>query len=73
MFFPLSFVVVLSAIKDLLEDIKRHKEDRNENKKKTRKYTDGKFEETSWEDLHVGDVIKVKTYRYESIWPYYIH
>jgi len=28
---PLSFIIVVSAIKDIIEDYKRHKEDKKEN------------------------------------------
>jgi len=59
MFFPLSCVVTVSAIKDLVEDLKRHKEDDQENNSKTLKYHNGTFIETNCKDIRVGDIIKV--------------
>ncbi len=59
MFFPLSFIITLSAIKDLVEDLKRHKEDDQENNSTTLKYQNNQFVETYWKDLRVGDIIKV--------------
>ena len=34
MIFPLAFVVVVSMVKDIFEDYKRHQSDKKENKKK---------------------------------------
>ena len=59
MFVPLSFIITVSAIKDLFEDWKRHQEDNTENNKKTLKYIGGKFVEVRWQSLRVGDIIKV--------------
>lgn len=59
MFLPLSFVVAISALKDLFEDFKRHKEDDWENNKKTLRYRNGTFESTKWRSLQVGDIVKV--------------
>lgn len=35
---PLTFVILVSMVKDLFEDLKRHKSDKNENYKKTLVY-----------------------------------
>lgn len=59
MFFPLAFVVAVSAIKDLFEDLKRRSEDDWENNKKTLKYVNGTFQEVPWHVLYVGDIVKV--------------
>ena len=59
MFFPLSFVVTVSAIKDLVEDLKRHREDAQENNSKTLRYQNESFVECAWKDLRIGDIIKV--------------
>ena len=59
MFFPLSLIVTVSGIKDLFEDLKRHKEDDQENNSTTLKYQNETFVKTPWKELRVGDVIKV--------------
>jgi len=59
MFFPLTTIVTVSAIKDFVEDRKRHQEDNQENNSKTLKYQNERFIETHWKDIRVGDIIKV--------------
>jgi phospholipid-transporting ATPase len=44
MFMPLSIVIGVSMIKDIFEDIKRHKSDNEENRKKTHAVPRGKSE-----------------------------
>jgi phospholipid-transporting ATPase len=58
-FIPLTIVITISAIKDIVEDYKRHKSDSEENNKKTLVYRHGKFEACKWRDVRVGDVLKV--------------
>lgn len=57
---PLSAIVAITAIKDLFEDLKRHKSDNEENNRKVSVFKNGAFMETIWKDLKVGEVIKVK-------------
>lgn len=56
---PLFIIIAISAIKDLIEDLKRRNDDRRENYGKTLRLTNDGFEECNWMDLRVGDVIKV--------------
>ena len=56
---PLAIILVISAIKDLVEDLKRRNDDRKENFSKTLRLTNKGFEPCHWKDLQVGDVIKV--------------
>lgn len=53
---PLSFVIVVSMIKDIFEDIKRHESDNLENNRKVKVGNPDtlEFEEKLWKDLHVG-------------------
>ncbi len=58
---PLLFVCAVSAIKDLFEDIKRHKADDFENNSITHilnKQTN-EFEKKPWKDVRVGNIIRV--------------
>jgi len=47
---PLSIVIAMSAIKDIIEDLKRYRSDQAENKRNclARSWTTGKFEDTEW-------------------------
>lgn len=66
-FVPLFVIIIISALKDLVEDIKRHKSDKEENSKKCivlDPYT-GKFQEKQWQKLRVGEIVKVITF---AIW-----
>jgi hypothetical protein len=56
MLLPLGFVVVVSMIKDIIEDVKRHKSDNIENNRKVTVLNPdtGVFEVKQWKDIHVG-------------------
>jgi phospholipid-transporting ATPase len=56
---PLFFVLAVSGIKDLLEDRKREKSDTEENTRKTQRRTGGQWAEIAWQDVVVGDIIRV--------------
>jgi len=58
---PLTFVVVVDAVFAVLEDIQRHKADNEANGRPTLVYrhTDNMFQETQWNSLQVGDLVKV--------------
>jgi phospholipid-translocating ATPase len=66
---PLSFFLSISMAREGFDDWRRHRADKVENNKKARalrceKYIDGtvdqvRWEETPWQDLRVGDVIKI--------------
>jgi len=57
---PLMFVCAVSAVKDLFEDIKRHRADDQENNRKTLVLDQktGKFESKQWKEIRVGDIVK---------------
>ena len=59
-FAPLSFILFVTAIKDLYEDLKRHRSDNEENSRKTLVLKEHGFTSTSWKNLRVGDIIKVQ-------------
>ena len=62
MVFPLFFVIFISMIKDIFEDLKRHASDKKENMTKVLvgDYEKGLFEERLWQTLTVGSIVKVK-------------
>jgi magnesium-transporting ATPase (P-type) len=58
---PMIIVVMISVIKDGIEDLKRHSADSRINLKLARKVskTDGKIETKTWKELKVGDIILI--------------
>ena len=61
MLLPLGFVVVISMIKDIFEDVKRHKSDNLENNRKVTvgDPVEGVFVKTQWKNLQVGRIVKI--------------
>ncbi|XP_031494819.1 putative phospholipid-transporting ATPase 9 [Nymphaea colorata] len=58
---PLSFVILVSMIKEAVEDWKRFKQDLEVNNRKVKvRLGDGSFDYTEWKQLKVGDVVKVE-------------
>lgn len=57
---PFIIILTVSAIKEIFEDIKRHRADHGVNRTKTQvlnKYTQ-KFETKTWEEVKVGDIVR---------------
>lgn len=61
MLMPLSFVVIVSMIKDVFEDMKRHKSDNIENNKYVLMLdpNNGTFDKVKWRYVKVGRIVKV--------------
>uniref|UniRef100_A0A8C5B210 Phospholipid-transporting ATPase n=1 Tax=Gadus morhua TaxID=8049 RepID=A0A8C5B210_GADMO len=57
---PLVLVLSITAIKDLADDLARHRMDKEINNRKTEVLLDGGFQETKWMDMQVGDVVRLK-------------
>lgn len=58
---PLILVLIVSGIKDLLEDLKRRKSDNEENAKLVLCRKQKMWVETMWRELCVGDIVKVQS------------
>ncbi|KAM4710413.1 phospholipid-transporting ATPase IA [Discoglossus pictus] len=56
---PLLFILTVAAIKEIIEDLKRHKADNYVNKKKTQVLRNGAWEIVHWEKVTVGEIVKV--------------
>lgn len=56
----LTVFIVISAIKDLMEDLKRFKADRDENRRKTEVLFKGKPKRVLWRNLHPGEIVILK-------------
>ncbi|XP_071371262.1 probable phospholipid-transporting ATPase IA isoform X2 [Centroberyx affinis] len=56
---PLILILLVAAVKEIIEDLKRHKADSVVNKKETRVLRNGTWESVDWAKVEVGDVVKV--------------
>ncbi|XP_052006325.1 phospholipid-transporting ATPase IA isoform X1 [Xyrauchen texanus] len=55
---PLLFILVVAAVKEVIEDLKRHKADNVDNKKETQVLRNGAWEIVHWEKVSVGEVVR---------------
>lgn len=59
---PVMIVVLISVIKDGVEDIKRHRADHAINTRKTQRVDSyGKIERIEWREIKVGDILVIDT------------
>ncbi|KAL4971754.1 hypothetical protein BDW66DRAFT_17640 [Aspergillus desertorum] len=58
---PLVIVLLVSAIKELVEDYKRRSSDKSLNYSKTQVLRGSAFHETKWIDVAVGDIVRVES------------
>jgi magnesium-transporting ATPase (P-type) len=56
---PLVFVILVTMVKEAVEDLRRYAADKKANAKPCEKFENGKLVVVKWEDLYVGDIIKV--------------
>ncbi|XP_011297606.1 probable phospholipid-transporting ATPase IA isoform X1 [Fopius arisanus] len=56
---PLIFILSVSALKEIVEDIKRHRADDEINMREVEVLRDGKWQWIQWRSVAVGDVVKV--------------
>ncbi|KAK2818840.1 hypothetical protein Q5P01_024401 [Channa striata] len=57
---PLVVVLSITAIKDLVDDLARHRMDKEINNRKCEVLLNGRFQESKWMDIQVGDVVRLK-------------
>ncbi|GAA6068367.1 phospholipid-transporting ATPase IC isoform X2 [Tachysurus ichikawai] len=57
---PLVLVLGITAIKDLMDDLARHRLDKEINNRKCEVLQNGSFQEAKWMDIQVGDVVRLK-------------
>ncbi|NXL94079.1 AT8B1 ATPase, partial [Alectura lathami] len=57
---PLLLVLGITAVKDLVDDVARHRMDNEVNNRTCEVIRDGRFKSTKWKDIKVGDVIRLK-------------
>lgn len=56
---PLSIILCCAAIKEIIEDVKRHFQDGAVNNRRVLVYRHGNWLYTSWQNVKVGDIVKV--------------
>ncbi|CAL8285523.1 unnamed protein product [Lota lota] len=56
---PLVVILLVAAVKEIIEDAKRHKADHVVNRKETRVLRNRMWETVEWAKIEVGDVVKV--------------
>jgi len=61
---PLAFVLVVTAIKEIFEDYKRHKCDNEVNNRHVQVIKDGNINIKTWNDVKVGDIVRVENDEY---------
>ncbi|NXF33768.1 AT8B1 ATPase, partial [Nyctibius bracteatus] len=57
---PLLLVLGITAVKDLVDDIARHRMDNEVNNRTCEVIRDGRFKNTKWKYIKVGDIIRLK-------------
>lgn len=59
---PLIFILVVTGIKELYEDIVRHRDDAKINSRPTEAWRNDEWSEIKWYDIKVGEIIRVKNH-----------
>ncbi|KAM8872326.1 phospholipid-transporting ATPase IC [Synchiropus picturatus] len=57
---PLVVVLGVTAIKDLVDDLARHRMDKEINNRRCDVLLDGRFQESRWRNIQVGDVVRIR-------------
>lgn len=62
---PLTTIILITMVKDVFEDWKRHRSDNEENGKKVMVgSTSMGFKQEKWEDVRVGSIVKIHENEY---------
>ncbi|KAK9124910.1 hypothetical protein Scep_013756 [Stephania cephalantha] len=56
---PLAFVLLVTAIKDVYEDWRRHGSDKIENNRVGLVLVEGEFQAKRWKEIRVGEIVKI--------------
>ncbi|KFQ20450.1 putative phospholipid-transporting ATPase IK, partial [Mesitornis unicolor] len=57
--FPLSCLLIIRGLRDLIDDIGRHQSDRNINSRPCEILSGKSFRWQKWRDIHVGDIVRL--------------
>ncbi len=58
---PLILVLAVSAVKEIVEDVRRKRQDQSLNNSRTQVLKGSQFQETRWINVKVGDILKVNS------------
>ncbi|NWQ66844.1 AT8B3 ATPase, partial [Neopipo cinnamomea] len=58
--FPLSCLLVIRGLRDLIDDIGRHQSDRNINSRPCEILCGKRFQRQKWRDIRVGDIVRLR-------------
>ena len=61
---PLSVVLIVAAIKEILEDLKRHNLDTQVNNRDCKVFRGSEFIVKRWKELQVGDIVRLEDRNY---------
>jgi len=61
---PLVFVLMVTAVKEIFEDYKRHKSDNEVNNRRVQVIENGNINVKIWNDIKVGDIVRVENDEY---------
>lgn len=62
-YLPLAVIIAVTMLKDIVEDYARHKSDKEENNKPVKVFKDGQFVAAKWQDIRVGNIVRVANSR----------
>jgi phospholipid-transporting ATPase len=57
---PLSIVLIASGVKEVMEDLKRHRQDNEVNNRFVKALHGSEFLPKQWKDIVVGDIVRVE-------------
>ncbi|VEN56035.1 unnamed protein product [Callosobruchus maculatus] len=57
---PLTFIMTVSAVKEIIEDVKRQRDDRDVNNQQVNVIKRGTWTTQKWRNIKVGDIVRVR-------------
>ncbi|ELK09042.1 Putative phospholipid-transporting ATPase FetA [Pteropus alecto] len=64
---PLMVMLSITAVKDAIDDLKRHQNDNQVNNRSVLVLMNGKMEENKWMNIQVGDIIKLENNQHVTV------
>uniref|UniRef100_A0AAR2LFG2 Phospholipid-transporting ATPase n=1 Tax=Pygocentrus nattereri TaxID=42514 RepID=A0AAR2LFG2_PYGNA len=64
---PLALVLTVTAVKDAIDDIHRHKSDRKVNNRKAQVLINGELRSEKWMNVQVGDIIRLENNQFVTV------
>uniref|UniRef100_A0A4W4F5R7 Phospholipid-transporting ATPase n=1 Tax=Electrophorus electricus TaxID=8005 RepID=A0A4W4F5R7_ELEEL len=64
---PLALVLSITAVKDAIDDLNRHKSDRQVNNRRAQVLIDGELRNEKWMNVQVGDIIKLENNQFVAV------